>query len=170
MLHALTLAAALTFAPFAPASPGSAGPVPGPPAALVPDETAVLEVVNRLFDAMRARDGEALAAVFHPAARLVTTGTGPDGAPRAQVMEIAGFVQAVGAGGEPWNEPIFDTEVRIDGNLAQVWTFYRFYAGETFSHCGYNAFLLVRDAEGLDAPAWRIVHLADSRRTTECER
>jgi hypothetical protein len=129
------------------------------------DEAAVLAVVHRLFDGMRARSAETVGSVMHPDARLVSTSSGPDGAPRVQVMPADGFVQAVGSGEEPWNEPIFDTEIRVDGHLAQVWTFYRFYAGERFSHCGHNAILLVRT--GAD---WQIVHLADTRRTEGCSR
>jgi hypothetical protein len=144
-----------------------AGPPEPDAASAVADEAAVMAVVNGLFDAMRARDGEAAAAVFHPEARLVSTGARPDGTPTVQVTPVEGFVRAVGGEGDPWNEPIFDTEVRIDGNLAQVWTFYRFYAGETFSHCGFNSILLVRSA---DAAGWKIVHLADTRRTEGCER
>jgi len=147
-----------------PASPASDGAEAGTPD---PDEAAVMAVVNGLFDAMRARDGAAAAAVFHPEARLVSTGARPDGTPTVQVMSIDGFVAAVGGEGDPWNEPLFDTEVRIDGNLAQVWTFYRFYAGETFSHCGFNSILLVRST---DAAGWKIVHLADTRRTEGCDR
>ncbi len=129
------------------------------------DEAAVLQVVHRLFDGMRARSAEMVQSVMHPDARLVSTSSGPDGSPRVQVMPVEGFVQAVGSGDEPWNEPISDTEVRVDGHLAQVWTFYRFYAGERFSHCGYNAILLVRS--GAD---WQIVHIADTRRTDDCDR
>jgi len=137
-----------------------------------PDEVAVMEVVNGLFDAMRARDGEAAAAVFHPDARLVSTGARPDGTPTVQVTPVDGFIGAVGGDGDPWNEPLFDTEVRIDGNLAQVWTFYRFYAGDAFSHCGFNSILLVRhqDAAAATASGWKIVHLADTRRTAGCDR
>jgi hypothetical protein len=128
------------------------------------DEGAVLEVVDRLFDGMRARSGEMVASVFHPQARMVTTGSEPDGSPRVQVQGVDGFVAAVGQGGVPWNEHLFATEVRVDGNLAHVWTFYRFYAGERFSHCGYNSIELVRTAEG-----WRIISVADTRRTDRCE-
>jgi len=128
------------------------------------DEGAVMEVVNRLFDGMRARDGGMVASVFHRDARLVSTGSEPDGTPRIQVQGVEGFVSAVGEGGVPWNEPLFATEVRIDGNLAHVWTFYRFYAGERFSHCGYNSIRLVRTEAG-----WQIVDLADTRRTEGCD-
>ncbi|CAN5687372.1 hypothetical protein BH23GEM11_BH23GEM11_17610 [soil metagenome] len=169
------LAATFSFPGSAGAQATTADPAPNP------DEAAVMAVVNGLFDAMRARDGEAAAAVFHSEARLVSTGARPDGTPTLQVTSIDGFVGAVGGEGDPWNEPIFDTEVRIDGNLAQVWTFYRFYAGDTFSHCGFNSILLVRGpgagqaapadpAAPAAAPAWRIVHLADTRRTEGCDR
>lgn len=143
--------------------------VAGPTGAALPQEAdpeaEVMEVVTRLFDGMRARDGEVVASVFHPEARLVSTGTHPDGRPRVQIQGVDGFAAAVGQGGVPWNEPLFDTEVRVDGNLAHVWTFYRFYAGERFSHCGYNSIRLVRTEDG-----WRIVDLADTRRTEGCDR
>lgn len=130
----------------------------------VGDESAVMEVVDRLFDGMRARSGETVASVFHPQARMVTTGTEPDGSSRVQVQGVEGFVAAVGQGGVPWNEPLFATEVRVDGNLAHVWTFYRFYSGERFSHCGYNSIELVRADDG-----WRIISVSDTRRTDRCD-
>jgi uncharacterized protein (TIGR02246 family) len=128
------------------------------------DESAVMEVVNRLFEGMRARNGEMVASVFDPQARMVTTGSEPDGSPRIQIQGVEGFVAAVAQGGVSWNEPLFATEVRVDGNLAHVWTFYRFYAGERFSHCGYNSIELVRTADG-----WRIISVADTRRTDRCD-
>lgn len=128
------------------------------------DADAVMAVVNRLFDGMRARDGEMVASVFHAEARLVTTSLTPDGAPSASVQPIEGFVDAVGQGGDPWDEPLFGTEVRVDGPLADVWTFYRFYRGNEFSHCGHNSIQLVRTGEG-----WKIVSIADTRRTEGCE-
>lgn len=63
-----------------------------------------------------------------------------------------------------WDERIWDTQVRIDGNLASVWTKYAFYLGPQFSHCGIDHFLLFRRAEG-----WKIIHLADTRRREGCE-
>lgn len=129
------------------------------------DEAAVMEVVERLFDGMRARDGEMVAGVFHAEARLISTGAADDGSPTVRVSPMDGFVSAVGQGGEPWNEPLFDTEVRIDGNLAHVWTFYHFFAGDRFSHCGYDSIQLVRTGDG-----WRIISLADTRRTEDCRR
>ena len=55
---------------------------------------------------------------------------------------------------------------RIDDDLAQVWTDYAFYAGEKFSHCGIDAFQLIRGSDG----RWRIINLIDTRRQEPCER
>ncbi len=129
------------------------------------EEAAVMEVVNRLFDAMRARDGQMVASVFHPEARLMNAGADAEGNPRVSIQGTEGFVMAVGAGGEAWDEPLFDPEVRVDGNLAHVWVFYHFYRGDTFSHCGYDSIQLVRTPDG-----WRIISLADTRRTEGCDR
>ena len=87
------------------------------------------------------------------------------GQPVLEVMDsLDGFVTAVGTPrAEVWDERIWDTEVRVDGGLASVWTKYAFYRGEQFSHCGVDVFELVRRPDG-----WKIVHLADTRRTTNC--
>ena len=43
-------------------------------------------------------------------------------------------------------------EVRIDGPVAQVWTYYTFRSGTTFSHCGTDAVSLIRSG-GIPASA-----------------
>lgn len=127
-------------------------------------EAEVLEVVNRLFEGMRAADSAAVRSVFHPRARLASTGS-RDESPQLQVIPIARFIAAVGAAQDEWNELILDPEVRIDDNLATVWTKYEFYLADTFSHCGVDAFQLVRTTEG-----WKIISLVDTRRNEGCER
>jgi hypothetical protein len=46
---------------------------------------------------------------------------------------------------------MWDARVKIHGPIAVVWTPYDFYRGGRFSHCGVDAFTLVRVAGG-----WRI--------------
>ncbi len=133
--------------------------------AATPEEREVLEVVDRLFDGMRARDGEVVASTFHPDAQMavaVEEGAEPATPP---VQGARGFIESVGAGGPSFHEPYFDPEVRIDGNLAHVWTFFQFYAGDEFSHCGYNSFQLVRTERG-----WEILFVGYTRRTDDCRR
>ena len=46
---------------------------------------------------------------------------------------------------EVWDERIVDYKIEIDENLAQVWAPYEFYLDDKFSHCGVNAFQLIKN-------------------------
>jgi hypothetical protein len=129
------------------------------------DEAAVIEVVGALFDAMRAGDSAAMRATLHSSATAATAFV-RDGVPTlSRETSLDGFVQAVGTPhDEVWDERIWDTEVEIDGLLATAWMNYAFFAGDTFSHCGVNAFQLFKAADG-----WKIFHVADTRRREGCE-
>lgn len=125
------------------------------------EQAAVLAVVAQLFDAMRSRDTASLAAVFDPSARFY--GVGRNG--EVTVTMPASFVQSIASApeGVVLDEVLHDTEVRVDGPLATVWTYYDFFAGGEFSHCGYDAMQLLK-TDG----AWKIVALADTRRREGC--
>ena len=126
------------------------------------EEREVLQVIQGTFDAMRARDTAALRAHFHPDARIVTTGMRA-GQPVSRTVSIDQFVASVGGAREELNERFWSPEVRIDDNLATVWTSYDFHVGGRFSHCGVDAFQLVRTTAG-----WRIIHVTDTHRTERC--
>ena len=135
-------------------------------AAQTADSAAVVKVATSVFDAMRTRDTAMLKAAFAPDARLVTAMAGRDGAPRVTTEPVQGFVKALSEpSAEVWDERTYNTEVRIDGNLATVWMEYDFYLGAKFLHCGVDAFQLARHAGG-----WKIVALADTRRQQGCTR
>lgn len=133
-----------------------------PTAAQTP-EVEVREVVIGLFDAMRAADGAAAAALFHPQARLSTVA--PGSPPRLRTDELGGFLEAVAAPRENlWDERIANLEIRVDGPLATAWMDYAFFVDDRFSHCGVNAFQLFREPAG-----WKIVQLVDTRRREGCD-
>ena len=128
-------------------------------------EKAVTASIQRLFDGMRAGDSTAVRAVFHPEARLLSVAD-PDSSGTSAVQQgtVDNFVEAVGRPHDAvWDERIGDVDVRIDGGLATAWMPYAFYLGEEFSHCGVNAVHLAQTSEG-----WKILHLTDTRRTTDC--
>jgi hypothetical protein len=78
---------------------------------------------------------------------------------------IVEFLKAVGTPHpDIWYEEIWNIKVEIDGDLAQLWCDYAFYAGNRFSHCGVDAFHLHKGKDG-----WKIFHLADTRRREGCE-
>lgn len=124
-------------------------------------EAEVVAVVERLFEGMRTRDTTLMRSVFAPQAHLY--GVRRDGTVSATSPD--GFITSVGGREGPMlDERVFAPEVRIDGNLAMVWTYYTLHIGEQFSHCGIDAFMLYRLDSG-----WKIVSLADTRRTENCE-
>ena len=128
-----------------------------------PDErAAVLAVVQRLWDGMKARDTAMVRSVFDSTAmlsRIVTR----NGEARVQLTPVSGFIEALGRAKESWNERMFAPEVHIDGPLATVWTEYDFHLGDQFSHCGVDAFQMLKTSSG-----WKIVALSDTARREGC--
>jgi len=126
-------------------------------------EPEPLQVVRRLFDAMRSRDTAAMRAALHPEARLVSAGT-REGVPVVTTVSPDRWISGVaGAPDGVLDERLRNPVVHIDGGLASVWTEYTFYVGDRLSHCGVDAFHLIRLPEG-----WRIIDLADTRRRDGC--
>ena len=151
-----SLAIALTIASLLPvAVEAQSAPVPD-------ERDAVLAVVQRLWDGMRTRDTALVRSVFDSTALLTRVVT-RDGVARVQVLPISGFVEALGRSTETWNERMFAPEVRIDGSLATVWTEYDFHLGTQFSHCGVDAFQLLKTSTG-----WKVVALSDTARREGC--
>ena len=128
-----------------------------------PDRAAILATVQKVFDAMRTRDTALLSQAFDSTARLVGVSTGGTPAVRLTAPSQFGAGITRAPAGDVWNERIFDPEVKIDGNLAQVWAYYTFHRNATFSHCGVDAFMLMKVGT-----VWKITQLADSRRTQGC--
>ncbi len=129
-----------------------------------PEEAAVKDCINRLFDAMRAGDSARLADCFSSSAVLQTIVTRKDGSTEVRTEPVQAFVHSIGQPhAEQYDERIEYRSVLIDGSLASVWTPYRFYLGARFSHCGVNAFQLVKLAAG-----WKIQYIIDTRRKDNC--
>jgi len=126
-----------------------------------PAADSVIAVAKRLFDGMRAHDSTMIASVFAPGAQM--TGVPRPGRPVA-FQPVTGFIAQAARPGAPWDEQIYDPEVRIDGDLATLHVFYTFALGEEFSHCGIDVMWLIRTADG-----WKISAIADTRRSSGCE-
>lgn len=127
---------------------------------------AILEPITRLFTGMNRGDSAMVHSAFHSDAVLFSVGKDSQGNSVLKKDGIQAFLNAVGTPhSKTWNEPIWNTEVHYDGNLAQVWTNYAFYLGNTFSHCGVDAFQLLKDAKG----QWKIFQLADTRQKEGCK-
>ena len=131
-----------------------------------PAEHQVMEVIETMFDGMRALDADMVASTFAEGAVLNSSGS-RNGTPFVQSTPMAGFVEAIrrSAEGPAWDERIWNVEIEVQDNLATAWMDYAFFAGDRFSHCGSNTFQLARQADGL----WRTIALADTRVMSGCE-
>lgn len=124
------------------------------------DHDAAYAVVTRLFDGMRARDTASMRAAFAPGASL--TSVSANGV-RSDAIDAWVASVASAPAGLVLDERLGDRVVQVSGDLATVWVDYWFFAGERFSHCGVDAFVLAR-SNG----TWRIVSVADTRQREGC--
>lgn len=130
------------------------------------EKEEVMNVVKRVFEAMRTNDSTLLKQSFVDSPNMFTAMINQEGKSMLVEGDFQKFINAVGAPKEVvLNEPIWNEKVEIDGNLAQVWVDYAFYLTDQFSHCGVDAFHLVRQEE----EGWKIFHLVDTRRKEGCD-
>lgn len=126
---------------------------------------AMMKPISALFTGMNLGDSAMVHSAFSDHATMASIGKDKTGKVVVRrESSIAAFLKAVGTPHqEPWSEPIWDTHIEVDGDFAQVWTKYAFYLGKKFSHCGVDAFHLIRQNG-----SWKIFHLADTRQTENC--
>ena len=128
------------------------------------EEDAVKATINRLFDGMRNADTTMLRNAFAAKNTLETIAKTKDGKFVVRTESLANFIKSIGTPHtEKYDERIVFTKILIDANLASVWTDYKFYVGDKFSHCGVNSFQLFKGDDG-----WKIIYLIDTRRKDNC--
>jgi hypothetical protein len=131
---------------------------------VVNEENAVKATINALFDGMRTSDSTLIRKAFAPKSIMQTIAVNKEGKATVRSESVDGFIKSVAAPHpQKYDERIVFNKVLIDGNLASVWTDYKFYVGDTFSHCGVNSFQLFKGEDG-----WKIIYIIDTRRKDKC--
>jgi hypothetical protein len=130
-----------------------------------PETIAVMVPVTQLFKGMNLGDSAKVHSAFVNEVTFVTVAKDKSGKSALIPEPLDKFLVAVGTPHEAtWNEPIWDVVIHVDGIFAQVWAKYAFYLDKKFSHCGVDAFHLIKGDDG----QWRIFHLADTRQREGC--
>lgn len=129
--------------------------VPLPAVGQEAEEGAVVAVVQDLFDAMATRDAEAISALLTDDARIASVRPGAEGQRVVGSQDRATFVRAITVGQGEILERMWEPQVRVHGDLASLWAPYDFWIDGELSHCGVDAFQLLRTDDG-----WRIAHVA----------
>ena len=127
-----------------------------------PDAHGPLAAVQRMFEGMRTADSAMVRSVFTSGARFAMIDTRSTPA-AIRFDSVGGWIAAIATSNRRWDEQIYDVQVRVDGNIAQVWAPYTFYLDKQLRHCGVNAIDLLRDGEG-----WKVTQVADTRRRENC--
>ncbi|MXV51907.1 hypothetical protein GS399_13055 [Pedobacter sp. HMF7647] len=122
------------------------------------DTEAVKKVINTLFNGMRKADSVIIKSVFSPNANMqtVVSKNGKVSVVNESVADFAATIAKPHA--QVYDERIEFKSVLIDGDLASVWTPYKFYVGDKFSHRGIDSFQLVKFSN-----SWKIVYIIDTR-------
>jgi len=119
------------------------------------EEQAVLAPINAMFDAMAKHD---VAAFKKPMLAGGTMVLMREGKPTQLTFDA--FADLIGKPGKaPIAERIHDPLVRIDNDLAVVWTPFEFLVDGKVDHCGTDLFNMVR-VNG----QWLVASIADTGR------
>ena len=114
------------------------------------ERDAVLKVVQAFFDTMTAKDVEGARKILVPQGRFHAMDMRkPKIDPRSFSNEE--YFAQLQAMKEVPRERIWNPEVRVHGLIATVWAPYDFWRDGKFSHCGIDAFDLIKTEEG-----WKI--------------
>jgi hypothetical protein len=126
------------------------------------DSVAVLDAVQRLFTAMAQRDTVAARRLLIPGSRFISVRTATVDAPMRSQGDTT-FLRALANEHDQLLERLWAPVVRISGPVAMVWAPYDFHVNARRTHCGVDAFTLIRGSAG-----WQIAGIAYTVETTGC--
>lgn len=125
-------------------------------------EQDVLTVVHQMFDGMRNADSASVRAVFAPGARFASIDMRAT-PPSVRYDSVGGWINGIAGSNRRWREEIYDVQVKVDGDMAHVWSPYTFYLDGKWNHCGVNSIELLK-VNG----AWKLTQLSDTRKREAC--
>ncbi len=111
------------------------------------DRDAVLKTVQAFFDTMAAKDVDGARKILMPQGRFHAMRM-RDGKPDPRAFSNEEYFADLQASKQTMRERMWNPEVRVHGLIATVWTPYDFWIDGKFSHCGIDAFDLVKTEEG----------------------
>jgi Putative lumazine-binding len=128
-------------------------------------EDSVKMTINHFFEGMKKSDTSLIKSTMMESIVFQTIAKNKEGETMVKTENVSAFLTSIATPRkEVADERITFETIKIDGNLASVWTPYKFYLGTQFSHCGANSFQLVRHKG-----TWKIQYIIDTRRKQGCE-
>lgn len=126
----------------------------------------VKKVIETFFEGLHQGDSTIIKSTLHKEVKIQTTSTNKEGIRILKTESREKLLKGVAnkKSEHIYLEKLLSYDIKIDGNLASVWTPYEFYFNGKFSHCGANSFQLFNNND-----KWEIINLVDMRRRGSCE-
>jgi len=126
---------------------------------------AIKKVIKTFFQGLHNGDSTLMKSTFHKNIKIQTTATNrkKENIIRTESKENLLTSIANKKPEDKYFEKLLAYDIKIDGNLASVWTPYEFYYNDNFSHCGSNSFQMFNNNG-----KWEIIYLVDIRRREGC--
>jgi hypothetical protein len=129
-------------------------------------QNQIKKVIETFFEGLHKGDSTIMKSTLHKDIKIQTTDTSKKGENKIETETRKKLLTNV-ANKKPeqvYLEKLLSYDIKIDGNLASVWTPYEFYLNGRFSHCGANSFQLFHNNG-----KWEIIFLVDMRRRGDCK-
>jgi len=128
-------------------------------------EKEIQKTIITFFEGLHNGDSTLIKKAIHHDIKLQTTYTDRKGEKVLKTETKAQLLKAVASKkpSDVYLEKLDSYTIKVDGNLASVWTPYEFYVNGMFSHCGANSFQLFNNNG-----TWEIIYLVDMRRRQNC--
>jgi hypothetical protein len=129
------------------------------------NEADIKKVIKLFFKGLQSGDSTTIKKTITSDAILQTTFIDKEGESILRTEDFNKFLKSIASkkSEDNWEEKLLSYNIQIDGNMANVWTPYKFYLNYKFSHCGVNSFQLFHNGE-----KWNIIYLIDTRRRLGC--
>lgn len=129
------------------------------------EEQKIKEVITLFFEGLHIGDSSLVSKTLDEKIKIQTTFTNKKGVAVLKDQSRTDLLAGIAAKKktDTYLEKLLSYTIKIDGNLASVWTPYEFYYNGNFSHCGANSFQLFKSSKG-----WKIIYLVDMRRRGSC--
>lgn len=130
------------------------------------EKNEIKNVIETFFDGLHKGDSAIMEKTLHKDIKIQTTFTNREGnkmlrtETRDQLLVNVSKKKPT----DKYFEKLLSYDIKVDGNLASVWTPYEFYFNDNFSHCGANSFQLFNNNG-----TWEIIFLVDMRRRGNCD-
>jgi hypothetical protein len=114
------------------------------------EEKHVIAAVEQFFKALETRDADLARSILMPEGVIFSVRE-EDGEKNIRATTHEQIIESLASSTEKMLERMWDPKVLIHKEIAAVWTQYDFHREGKFSHCGVDAFNLIKTPEG-----WKI--------------